>query len=79
MDLLQQRLKEIDRHMESAKVSMADLTDVERKLASDLCDHFELPLGTILRRADAIRLAGGQSNLADCLREASQHLIARMD
>lgn len=79
MDLLQQRLKEIDRYMESATVSMADLNDDERKLASELCNHFDLPLGSLMRRADAIRRAGGQSNFEDCLREASQHLILRMD
>ncbi len=78
MDLLDQRLKVIDRYKDSTTVSMADLTDVERELAIELCNHFDLPLGSLVRRADAIRRAGGQDNYSDCLREASQHLILRM-
>ncbi len=33
----------------------------------------------MLRRADAIRLAGGQDNFTNCPREAAQHLILRSD
>ncbi|MEO8269827.1 MAG: hypothetical protein ABI557_08905 [Aureliella sp.] len=77
MDVLQQHLKEIDGYLDSASVSMADLTDAERKLANDLCSHFELPLGTLLRRANAIRLAGGHDNFSQSLREGARHLIFR--
>jgi hypothetical protein len=77
MGLLLQRLKYIDRHMDSATVSIAHLTDVERKLANELCSSFELPLGTLLRRAEAIRLAGGHDSFTECLREGARHLIFR--
>lgn len=73
------RIQEIDRHMDSATVSMAGLSEAERKLANELCSYVELPLRSLLRRADAIRRAGGQDSFADCLREAACHLIYRSD
>ena len=37
--------------------------------------HFELKLGTLLRRAAAIEIIGGADSVSDRLREAVQHLI----
>lgn len=56
-------------------VSLEGLTPVEIELANKLCLHFELPLGTLLRRASAIELIGGSDSVTDRLREAAQHLI----
>ena len=78
MDLLQNRLREVDAHLASASVSMAGLSVEERKLANKLCGCIELPLGSLLRRADAIRLAGSHDKFSDCLREAAQQLNLRM-
>ena len=72
---IEERIRQVDLAMESATVSMEGLTDVEIELANKLCMHFELPLGTLLRRASAIEIVGGFHLVADRLREAAQHLI----
>ena len=72
---IEARIRQADLAMESATVSMAGLTPVEIELAIKLCLHFELPLGTLLRRAAAIEIIGGAELVADRLREAAQHLI----
>ena len=56
---IEERIRQADLAMESATVSMAGLTPVEIELANKLCLHFDLPLGTLLRRASAIELIGG--------------------
>ena len=79
MGLLHKRLRRVDRYFQLATVSMGCLSTDERRLAVELCETFGLRLGSLLRRADAIRLAGGHDNFGDCLREAAQHLILRSD
>ena len=72
---IEERIQQADLAIESATVSMAGLTTVEIELANKLCLHFELQLGTLLRRASAIELIGGAESVSDRLREAAQHLI----
>lgn len=76
---LDQRLKRIDRYIPLADVGLAELPQPTLNLAQDLCQHFGLQLGSLIRRANAIKLADGE-NAADVevrLREAAQHLILR--
>ena len=72
---IEERIRQADLAMESATVSMSGLTAAEIELAAQLCLHFELPLGTLLRRASAIEFIGGADSVSDRLREAAQHLI----
>ncbi len=72
---IEERIRQVNLAMDAATVSIAGLTPVEIELASELCLHFELPLGTLLRRASAIELIGGVDSITDQLREAAQHLI----
>lgn len=74
---IEAQLREVDGYTPSASVSVARLADHEWRLAKDLCQHFEVPVGSLIRRAEAIRLAGGQDTVTNCLREAAQHLVAR--
>ena len=77
MDLVRKRFELVESFMPVASVSFAKLTDNEKAAVVELADYLELPLGFLLRRADTVRLAGGQDNFTNCLREAAQHLIAR--
>lgn len=79
MDIVRQRLREVDSFLPSATVSMTHPTNDERKAAVEFASFAGLPLGTLLRRTDAIRLAGGQENFTLCMREAAQHVILRME
>lgn len=72
---IKERIRQADLAMESATVSMKRLTTADIELANKLCMHFELPLGTLLRRASAIELIGGADSVTDRLREAARHLI----
>ena len=72
---IEERIRQVDLAMEAATVSLSGLTAGEIQLADQLCMHFELPLGTLLRRASAIEIVGGFHLVADRLREAAQHLI----
>lgn len=69
MDLLQQRLKLVDSFVPVATVSMERLTENERAAAAELASYMEMPFGSLLRRADAVRLAGGHDTFTNCLRE----------
>ena len=74
---LDQRLIQIDSYIPLASVSLAELPQPTLNLAHDLCQHFDLLLGSLIRRANAIKLADGE-NAAEVevrLREASQHLV----
>jgi hypothetical protein len=53
------------------------LSAAELDLALQLCKHFELRLGTLVRRADAIRILGDTETTVERLQEAAQHLICR--
>ena len=75
----EQRMLEVSAFLPEAAVSVAALDDSQLELAQELCRFFEIPLGSLLRRADACRLAGGHDNTADCLREAAQHLVILLD
>jgi len=72
---IEERIRLVDLAVGSATVSLTGLTDVEINLAEKLCQHFELKLGTLLRRAAAIEIVGGADSVSDRLREAAQHLI----
>ena len=72
---IEQRFRNVDLAAESATVSMAGLTNAEIELVEKLCIHFDLKLGTRLRRAAAVEIIGGTDSAIDRLREAGQHLI----
>ena len=74
---VEERNREVDAVISRATVSLANLSAEEAKLLNDLCKHFELPRGTLLRRAAAIELVGGAETVSDRLREAAQHLVYR--
>jgi len=75
MGVMQKRIELVDSLLPSATLSLDHLSENERLAAAELADYMELPLGTLLRRAEAVRLAGGHDTFTDCLREATQHLI----
>ena len=68
---IQNRIRLADLAMESATVSMERLAPSEIELANKLRQHFDLPLGTLLRRAAAIEIIGGAESATDRLREAA--------
>ena len=76
---LDYRLSQTDAHIRDASVSIAGLPQSAINLAHDLCQHFDLQLGTLIRRANAIALAdgGNAAELCERLREAAQHLDLR--
>ncbi len=79
MNLLIRRLIQIDSYIPLATVGLAELPQPTLNLAHVLCQHFDLQLGSLIRRANAITLADGE-NAADAeerLREAAQHLVLR--
>ena len=71
------RIRQVDRVASQAIVSLADLTADDLELARKLCAHFDLQLGTLVRRADAIRILGDTETSTDRLQEAAQHLVCR--
>ena len=72
-----ERIRQVDQVLDQANVSLSDLTPAELELAQKLCEHFELQLGTLVRRADAIRVLGESATTSQRLQEAAQHLICR--
>lgn len=76
---LDRRLLQIDSYIPLASVSLAELPQPTLNLAYDLCRHFDLQLGSLVRRADAIKLADGENaaGVEERLREAAQHLALR--
>jgi hypothetical protein len=76
---LDRRLIQIDKYIPLASVSLAELPQPTLNLAHDLCRLFDLQLGSLIRRANAIKVADG-ANATDAeerLREAAQHLVLR--
>jgi hypothetical protein len=71
------RIRQVDQVADQAVVSLAGMTSEELALARRLCEHFDLKLGTLVRRADAIGILGDTENAAERLQEAAQHLICR--
>jgi hypothetical protein len=71
------RIRQVDQIVDKASVSLADLTPEELELARKLCKHFELQMGTLIRRANAIRMLGETATNSQRLQEAAQHLIYR--
>jgi hypothetical protein len=71
------RIRQVDQVAGQAGVSLAGLTSEELALAQRLCKHFDLKLGTLVRRANAIRILGDTESTAERLQEAAQHLICR--
>ena len=72
---IEERIRQVDLALEAATVSLEGLTLAEIELAEKLCRHFDLKLGTLLRRAFAIERIGGSDTATDRIREAAQHLI----
>jgi hypothetical protein len=72
-----QRIQQVDACIEQASVSIEGLSATELDLALQLCKHFELQLGTLVRRADAIRILDEGQTARERLQEAAQHLICR--
>jgi hypothetical protein len=72
-----ERIRQVDQVAGQASVSISRLTPEELELAQKLCEHFELQIGTLIRRADAIRLLGDTDTTVQRLQEAAQHLICR--
>ena len=73
------RLNQIDAHISHASVSLSELPEDAVVLAHNLCQRFDLQLGSLIRRANAIKNADGEraAKSFDRLREAAQHLILR--
>jgi hypothetical protein len=74
---IEERIKQVDAVLESATASLIRYSAVDEELAHQICDHFDLQLGTLVRRAAAIQIIGDADSVADQLREAAQHLICR--
>ncbi len=74
---IDERIRQVDQVMDQASVNLESLSSDELAIAKQLCEYFELPFGTLVRRAEAIRLLGDTDPTVDRLREAAQHLIAR--
>ncbi len=72
---IEERIRQVNLAVASATVSLIGLTNEEIELAEKLCEHFDLQLGTLFRRAAAIEIIGGADSVSDRLREAAQHLI----
>lgn len=79
MGVTPERIQLVDSLLPLAPLSLDHLTENERLAAAELADIMMLPLGTLLRRAEAVRLAGGHNSFTSCLREATQHLILLLD
>ena len=74
---VEDRIRQVDQVASQAIVTLAGLKADELELAKKLCDHFDLQLGTLVRRADAIRILGEKQPTVERLQEAAQHLICR--
>jgi len=74
---VEERIAEIDAMMPYAEVSLLGLRQVEFSVAVKITDTFEVPFGSLIRRADAIELAGGQPTYVHSLQEAAQHLVMK--
>jgi len=74
---INQRIQQVDACIEQASVLIGGLSPSELDLAVQLCKHFELQLGTLVRRADAIKILGDTETTVERLQEAAQHLICR--
>lgn len=74
---VQERIRQVGQVADQAAVSLTGLTAEESALARRLCEHFDLRLGTLVRRADAIRILGDTESASLRLQEAAQHLICR--
>ncbi len=74
---VEERIRQVDQVADQAGVSLARLTSEDLALARRLCEHYDLKLGTLVRRADAIRILGDAESASQRLQEAAQHLICR--
>lgn len=74
---VEERIRQVDQVADKATVSLARLTTEELILARRLCEHFDLKLGALVRRADAIGILGDTESTKQRLQEAAQHLICR--
>lgn len=70
-----ERIKQVDDVLPRAAVSLARYSCTDLELAQQLCEHFELKLGMLIRRAEAIRLLADTESDKQRLQEAAQHLV----
>lgn len=73
---MENRLRAVDDLLDTACVSLTHFTTPDLKLAKDICEIFGIPFGTLIRRAEAIRLLGENVFNADLLKEAARQIIA---
>jgi hypothetical protein len=71
----EERIRQADQQMADSSVSTSLFQQADVELAKELCTHFKLEFGTLVRRASAIALLADTDSVADRLREAAQHLI----
>lgn len=77
---LAQRLALVRSAHESSSVSLSSVTSELDELVGKLCQTFDLPYGSLIRIALAIRNVDGDEQLTkEHLQEAAQHLIIRND
>lgn len=71
---IEERIRQVDVVVGSAKVSLTGLTDAQIDLAEKLCKHFDLNWGRYSEERLRSKF-GGAYSVSDRLREAAQHLI----
>lgn len=79
MNILDERIRQIDAAVHRATVSTEGVLPELNELARQLCEHFELGFGTLIRRAKAISLTDGMNGCLarEHLQEAAQHLVVK--
>ncbi len=79
MSKLNERIRQIDNAIPDAGVQVKGLSPELIELSRELCEHFEVGYGTLLRRATAIaafdKSKSGISRVH--LQEAAQHLVVK--
>jgi hypothetical protein len=77
---LEQRLALVRSSLEASSVSLSLVTSELDELVGKLCRTFDLPYGSLIRVALAIRNLDGDEQLTkEHLQEAAQHLIIGND
>ena len=75
---LRQRLDAVHRAAQETTITLDGLTEYMQLHAKQLCEALEVPYGSLIRIALAIkRLDGAERLQSEHLQEAAQHLIIR--
>ena len=78
MSKLDERIRQIDTAFQLTGVCIGNSPAEVLSLCGELCLHFGIGYGTLLRRAEAIALADNAGSITqDHLQEAAQHLIIK--